>query len=246
MSIIIPAFNEAAKIAADVEAASRFLTDARLQGEIIVVDDGSTDGSAAVAESVPVPEGMARRVIRGQGNHGKGYAVRRGVADTGGRYVLFADSGLCVPFENALRGLELIRRGQCDIAHGSRHLPQSTLVRDKTLYRRMVTRVFRWVVPALMHVPRHLTDTQCGFKLYRGSVARELYAQCVCDGFLFDVEVILRAVQKGHRIEEFPVEWRSDPDSRLHPARRIPRLLGQLWTIRRAVRREGQSAPHAS
>jgi len=238
MSIVIPAFNEAAKIAADVEAASRFLAGARLEGEIIVVDDGSTDGTAAAAADVPVPEGMARRVIRYEANRGKGYAVRRGVAETHGRYVLFADSGLCVPFENALRGLELIRHGQCDIAHGSRHLPQSTLVRDKTLYRRMVTRVFRWIVPALMHVPRHLTDTQCGFKLYRGSVARQLYPQCVCDGFLFDVEVVLRAVRAGYRIEEFPVEWRSDPDSRLHPVRRIPRLLGQLWAIRRAVRRE--------
>jgi hypothetical protein len=97
-----------------------------------------------------------------------------------------------------------------------------------------------------MHVPRHLTDTQCGFKLYRGEVARELYAQCVCDGFLFDVEVVLRAAHAGYRIAEFPVEWHSDPDSRLHPTRRIPRLLGQLWTIRRAVRRLNQAGPHPS
>lgn len=246
MSIVIPAFNEAAKIGADVEAASSFLTGARLEGEIIVVDDGSTDDTAAVAADTPVPEGMRRRVIRCDGNHGKGHAVRVGVADTCGRHVLFADSGPCVPYENALRGLELIRRGECDIAHGSRHLPQSTFVRGRTLYRRIVTRVFRWVVPALMGVPGHLSDTQCGFKLYRGRVARELYAKCVCDGYLFDVEVILRAVQKGYRIEEFPIEWRSDPDSRLHPVRIIPRLLGQLWTIHRALRREGGSGPHAS
>ncbi len=246
ISIIIPAFNEAAKIAADVEAASRFLADERLEGEIIVVDDGSTDDTAAVADSVVVPEGMARRVIRCDGNHGKGYAVRVGVAETCGQYVLFADSGLCVPYKNALQGLELIRSGQCDIAHGSRHLPQSTSVRGRSLYRRMVTRVFRWIVPSFMHVPRHLTDTQCGFKLYRGQVARELYAQCVCDGFLFDVEVVLRAARAGYRIAEFPVEWRSDPDSRLHPLRRIPQLLSQLWTIRRVVRRLNQAGPHAS
>lgn len=237
LSIVIPAFNERDKIARDIEAASEFLIARGLVGEIIVVDDGSTDGTAEQAENAPVPDGVVTKVIRHETNHGKGYAVSSGMLEACGTYTMFADSGHCVPFDNALRGLELLRGGQCDIAHGSRRLPQSVIVRPKHLYRRMISRMFRWAIPILAGTPRSLSDTQCGFKMYRGTVARELYSRCVCRGFLFDVEVILRAVRAGYRIREFPVEWHSDPDSRLHPARSIPKLLRELLAIRRALRK---------
>jgi len=122
-------------------------------------------------------------------------------------------------------------------AHGSRRLPESVIVRPKQLYRRIISGAFRRAIPILAGTPRSLSDTQCGFKMYRGTVAWELYSQCLCHGFLFDVEVILRAVAAGYRIREFPVEWRSDPDSRLHAARSIPKLLRELVAIRRALRK---------
>ena len=132
----------------------------------------------------------------------------------------------------------MIRENLCDIAHGSRGLPGSIITRRKSLYRRALTRLFRGVMPWLAGVPRTLSDTQRGFKMYRGEVGRELYSRCVCNGFLFDVEAVLRAVRAGWRIGEFPVEWHSDPDSRLHPARLIPRLISELHAIRRALKEE--------
>lgn len=236
LSIVIPEFNEARKIAGDVEAAGAFLAAHGLSGEILVVDDGSSDESVELAEAAAVPDGVEKRVIRCQENRGKGHAVRAGMTQTRGDVIMFADAGRCIPFDNALQGLAMIREGRCDIAHGSRALPESVITRRKSLYRRTLTRLFRWVMPWLSGTPRTLSDTQCGFKMYRGTIGRELYARCVCNGFLFDVETVLRAVRAGWRIGEFPVEWHSDPDSRLHPARMIPRLWTELRTIRRAMK----------
>jgi len=238
LSIVIPEFNEAQKIARDVEAAGAFLVEHGLTGEIIVVDDGSSDNSADLAEAAPVPAGVRRQVIRCPENRGKGHAVRTGMLQTRGEVTLFADAGLCIPFDNALLGMALIQKDGYDIAHGSRRLPDSVITRPKSLYRRLLTRVFRWVMPCLSGTPRSLSDTQCGFKVYRGDVGRELYSRCVCNGFLFDVETVLRAMRAGWRIAEFPVEWHSDPDSRLHPARSVPRLIGELRSIRKALREE--------
>jgi dolichyl-phosphate beta-glucosyltransferase len=237
-SIVIPAYNEAAKIGTDVEAAAHFLADANMRGEVIVVDDGSSDGTAAAARRVAVPDRVSLEVIRYEPNRGKGYAVRQGMLATTGRFVMFADSGLCVPFIESLRGLELIRSGQCDVAHASRKLPETHIERAQSLYRRACSWAFRTFVFLFMGVPRHLTDTQCGYKIYRGDVARELYAECKSDGFMFDVEVILRADRHGYTIAEFPVDWTNDPDSRLHPLHVAFRVLRELLAVKRMMGKE--------
>ena len=237
LSIVIPAYNEAAKIARDVDAAARFLVDQRLAGEILVVDDGSQDDTAKVAEAVPVPSGVERKVIR-CAHRGKGCAVRTGMVATRGEYVLFADSGLCVPFANALRGLELLRQGACEIAHGSRKMAGSVLKVPQPAYRRLLSRAFRAVVLDLMGIPHNLTDTQCGFKGYRGDVARELYRDCRSDGFMFDIEVLMRARRRGFTVREFPVEWICDLDSRLRPTHNLFGILLELVRIKRALRNE--------
>ncbi len=238
LSIVIPAYNEAAKIARDVDAAARFLVDQRLAGEILVVDDGSQDDTSKVAEAVPVPPGIERKVIRYAPHRGKGCAVRTGMVATRGEYALFADSGLCVPFGNALRGLELLRKGTCEIAHGSRKMAGSLLKVPQPAYRRLLSRVFRAVVLDLMGIPHNLTDTQCGFKVYRGDVARELYRDCRSDGFVFDIEVLMRAQHRGFTVREFPVEWVCDLDSRLRPTRNLFGILLELVRIKRFLRNE--------
>jgi len=238
LSIVIPAYNEAAKIARDVDAAARFLVDQRLAGEILVVDDGSQDDTSKVAEAVPVPPGVERKVIRYAPHRGKGCAVRIGMTATRGEHSMFADSGLCVPFANALRGLAMIKQGECDIAHGSRKLPESILKVPQPLYRRLLSRLFRTVIFGLMGIPRELTDTQCGFKLYRGDVARKLYRDCRSDGFMFDIEVLMRARRRGFTVREFPVEWVCDLDSRLCPTRNLFGILRELIRIKRALRNE--------
>jgi len=151
---------------------------------------------------------------------------------------MFADSGNCVPYDNTLRGLELITSGQCDIAHGSRKLAGAEIIRGQGLYRRICSGFFHLFVVKVEKIPAELTDTQCGFKIYRGDVARGLYGECITDGFMFDIEIILRALKRGYKVKEFPVYWTCDRDSRLSPAKSIRRILDELIKIRKALKAE--------
>lgn len=240
LSIVIPAYEERKKIARDIKAATQFLKSNALTGEIIVVDDCSQDHTAEAAKKVYVPPEVRLEVIRYEPHHGKGYAVRTGMKATTGQYVMFADCGLCIPYGNALQGLELLRQGECDIAHGSRRLIESDILRDQPWHRRLFSRTFKAVVRALLGVPKRLTDTQCGFKMYKGDVGRVLYTECITDGFMFDIEIILRAMQKGYRISEFPVEWACDLDSRLSVARTPWPVLAELLELKRAMARDSR------
>jgi dolichyl-phosphate beta-glucosyltransferase len=238
LSIVIPAFEESKKISRDIEAASAFLENNHLKGEILVVDDGSGDGTAEAAESVKVSPGAILKVVRLQHHIGKGAAVRTGIKRTGGEYVMFADSGCCVPYENAIDGLKLLKSGACDIAHGSRKLPTSIIRKAQSRYRQICAGVFHWFVIHIVKMPSEFTDTQCGFKIYKGEVGRKLYGRCVTNGFIFDVEIIMRAFKEGYRIKEFPIEWTCDRDSRLSPARSLWRILSELMTIKRVLSEE--------
>jgi dolichyl-phosphate beta-glucosyltransferase len=145
---------------------------------------------------------------------------------------MFADSGMTVPYDNALKGLRLLQEGICDLAHGSRELPGSVIVRDKDPDRKLLSALFRKITFSWLRIPGELTDTQCGFKLYRGDVARRLYASCETDGFLFDIEIILRALNEGLRIREFPIEWSCDRDSRLGLRRNAGEILRDLVRLK--------------
>lgn len=244
LSIVIPAFEEGKKIARDVKAVAQFLRANGLEGEIIVVDDGSSDDTAQAARKVWVPQEVTSRVIRYEEHRGKGYAVRTGMVATIGRYTMFADCGLCIPYGDALQGLDMLEANTCDIAHGSRRHIQSDILRDQPWHRRLLSRAFKSTVRTLLKVPRNLTDTQCGFKVYKGDVARELYAECISDGFMFDIEIILRAEKKGYRIEEFPVEWACDLDSRLSVTRTPWPVLSELRTLKRAISGQNSDPSH--
>jgi len=235
LTIVIPAFEEGKKIARDVQAAAEFLVSQNIAGEVIVADDGSSDETAAHARQAAIPTAVHRAVIRSDTHRGKGSAVRNGVLASQGEYVMFADSGLTIPYDNALTGLRLLQEGSADLAHGSRELPGSIIRKDRDWDRKIISRAFRVLMGAWMHLPRSLTDTQCGFKIYRGDVARKLYAECASDGFMFDIEIILLALRHGYRIAEFPVEWTCDRDSRLGIRRSSADIIGELLQIRRAL-----------
>ena len=239
LSIVIPALNEEHKIREDVRASSRFLEEAGMTGEVIVVDDGSMDATADVAERTPTGEGIESRVLRLHRNYGKGRAVRVGIGASRGRYVMFMDSGLCVPLHYILDGLRLLEQNECDIAHGSRHLPESIVSPPRPLHRRILSFVFRRFFYPLLGMPSAITDSQCGFKIYPGNVGRELYRRCKTDGAVFDAEVIMRATRRGLRIREFPVEWTGDPDSRLQLGREMLRAPIELVEAYRAARPDG-------
>ena len=239
LSIVIPAYREARKIARDVAEASAFLAGHGMSGEVIIADDGSPDGTARVAREAPVAPGIETRVLELE-HRGKGWAVREGMKATRGDLIMFADSGVCVPYDHALPMLQSLRKRECDIAHGSRRMRGSRIDRSQSLKRRALSWLFRKATLLYLHLPRTLTDTQCGFKAYRGDIGRELYGQVTTDGFMFDLEVLMRARRAGYRVCEFPVHWSWDPDSRLRPAAILGNTIADLRALKHRMAGEGK------
>ena len=235
ISIVIPAYDESKKIELDIEAASAFIQNNHLTGEIIVVDDGSKDNTAVIAQDVRTPENIALNVIRYEQHRGKGFAVKKGIESSKGYYVMFADSGLCVPYQKVLDGLSLIKSDQSDIAHGSRKLQDSIIHIQQSWSRKLSSKIIKCILLYWLKIPSYLTDTQCGFKIYIGDIARRLYKQCNTDGFLFDVEIILRAQKYGFRILEFPIEWTADRDSRLSAVKHFKSVLQELFYLKKLL-----------
>jgi glycosyltransferase involved in cell wall biosynthesis len=240
LSIVIPAYKEGTKIERDVRAAFSFLREQGLTGEIIVVDDGSPDDTfaktSALKDEIPI-----LRVLRYAKNRGKGHALRYGITRTRGKRVLFADAGLCVPYEIASIGLTMMELGMCDIAHGSRAM-RGSVRRAQPLYRRIGSRCYSILIHTVMGIPWYLSDTNCGFKIYRRDVALDLFGRSFTDGFMYDIEIVLRALAARLTILEFPVLWSNDPDTRFDPRTGSLRLLRELLMIRFRLALEGRAA----
>jgi len=151
LSIVIPAYEESKKIARDIQAATAFLENNHFTGQIIIVDDGSKDNTAEAAKNAITnpPAAIELKVERYNRHRGKGYAVRKGIGQTSGEYVMFADSGCCVPYEDTLHGLELIKSGACDIAHGSRKIRGA-----RHLYGECVTDGFAFDIEIIMRAQK--------------------------------------------------------------------------------------------
>ncbi|MGB2844338.1 MAG: glycosyltransferase [Candidatus Aminicenantaceae bacterium] len=237
ISIVMPAFNESQKIKYDVEVAASFICDAQLQGEIIVVDDGSTDNTSEAARNAKISSSVKRIIIRLWKNSGKGFAVKAGIKETQGDVVLFADSGTCIPYSNAKSIIKRIRSGDLELAHASRRLKDTKILKDRAFKRKLLAWLFHQAAVWVAGLPRKITDSQCGFKLYKGEIARKLFEECVITGYLFDLEILLRAVKLGYRIEEFPVEWSCDLDSRLRPGPDTPEVLKDLFKLRAIIKK---------
>ena len=211
LSLVIPAYNEGCKISRDLEALTTYLGEVGLLYEVLVVDDGSVDSTAAVVSEFA---GMGRSValLRNVRNRGKGYSVRKGVLAARGRYVGFLDAGLCVPPGEIGKALALLNDG-CDIALGSRGLPDSSILKRQPWYRVAGSKIFAQIVWKIMGLSA-IKDTQCGFKFFRRKVAREIFSEMRTEGFMFDVELLRRALAKKLKIRQFPISWSNDPDTR--------------------------------
>lgn len=232
LSIIIPAYNEEKKIERDIFLADKFFGEQKLNGEIIVVDDGSTDLTFQKANDTGERISILLSVFRNEKNCGKGYAVKRGILEASGEYIAYCDAGATVPLNNLLIGLNLLINNECDIAHGSRMLPDSIIKISQEKDRKITSSVIKFLVTKFLGVPKHLTDTQCGFKVYKSEAAKKLFTKLQTNGFMFEVENILRAEKNKYQIKEFPVEWSCDRDSRITLLRTPWKVLLDLARIK--------------
>ena len=184
--------------------------------EVIVVDDGSQDMTAerVLNFKKKYPE-LSLKLISYSNNRGKGYAVKIGMLESQGRYCLFADSGCCVPLTYIQNGIQLLEQG-ADIVIASRGLENSQIIIKQPLYRQMGSRLFSCFIKNLMGI-NFVKDTQCGFKFFKNEVAHKIFSQLMIDGFMFDIEVLIKGKQYGYKIVEFPVQWSNDSDTRFKP-----------------------------
>lgn len=225
LSIVIPAYNESERILPTLAAFAVAVSALGEPWELIVSDDGSRDGTADLVAGL----GWANLQVVRHANTGKGGAVRRGVQAARGSLILFADADNSTPIEELPRLLAAVRAG-AHVAIGSR-AAEGAQEAGKSAVRRLVSGGLRRVTRALTGVSAQ--DTQCGFKLFRGEVARSLFRRSVLDGFSFDLELLYLAAQDGLRVVEVPVSWVDAPDSKVNPVRDSARFLRDALALRR-------------
>ena len=231
LSVVIPAHNEQARLPGTLEQVFDFLASQPYSAEVLVVENGSADRTYEVARSFCARH-ESLRVLR-EAQRGKGLAVRRGMLEAVGEFRFLCDADLSMPIEEVSRFLPPARV-DVDVALGSREAPGSVVL-DLPPQRRRMGRAFNALV-RLLALPG-LRDTQCGFKCFRAAVAEEVFALQRLDGMAFDVEVLWIARHLGYRIEEVPITWRFDADSRVRPVRDSMKMALELLTIRRNGRR---------
>ncbi len=233
LTIVIPAYNEAALIESTLEAVAAFVRERGLDTEVLVIDDGSTDGTGQLARQAMERLGLSGRVIRQEPNAGKGMAVRRGMLEAAGRLILMTDADLSTPLEEYDKLRQAIAQG-ADIAIASRAVPGARLEPPQPWWRQSLGQLFAFV--RRMIVLPGLRDTQCGFKLWRREPAREAFSRQTIIGWAFDAEVLYIADRLGYRIAELPVLWRNRRESKVRVLRDAPSVLRDLLTIRRRHR----------
>jgi dolichyl-phosphate beta-glucosyltransferase len=227
-SIVIPAYNEAARIPATLEAVTACVRSRGWSAEVIVVDDGSRDATAEVvrAFAARAPE---VRLLQNSGNRGKGFSVRNGLLRALGEVVMFTDADLSAPIEEA-EGLFAAIAGGADIAIGSRWLERSRQTIRQPLYRRFFGRCFNGVTRAIMGLP--FADTQCGFKAFTRAAAQTVSQLQTIDRWGFDPEILFIALKRGYRIEEVPVSWAHDERTRISYLKDGMRMLQDIAIVR--------------
>ena len=227
-SVVIPAYNEAERLPGYLQEVAAYFDGRGDPYEVIVIDDGSEDATGVrVRERAAAYPAVVLHTL--PANRGKGHAVRAGMRAARGIWRLMADADGATPIGEVKR-LEAALQTGADVAVGSRAL------RDPSVS--VVARPHRRVAGLFFHLLTRaagvsgVVDTQCGFKLFRGAVADDLFASLITDGFGFDFELLLLAQQRGYRIAEIPINWTDQPGSKVKVVRDGPRMLGQVLAAR--------------
>lgn len=227
-SIIIPAYNESARICGTLEKILAFVRSQGWSAEIIVVNDGSTDGTSLIVQGYAARHPNLR-IIENPGNRGKGYSVRNGMLHATGEILLFSDADLSTPIEDSTQLLDAIERG-ADVAIGSRWLRTELQVQPQPLHRRIFGRAFNLALRLVLGLG--YKDTQCGFKAFTRCAAQTIFPLQHIERWGFDPEILFLAMRFGFRVEEVPVQWAHREGTHISPLRDGMRMLLEMLRVR--------------
>jgi dolichyl-phosphate beta-glucosyltransferase len=226
LSIVVPAYNEERRLPQTLPRIVDFLETRDYPAEVIVVDDGSADGTVEVVERLAAQVSLAR-LIKNE-HRGKGYAVKSGVMAAQGDYIFLCDADLSMPIEEVANFLPPVLE-EYDVAIGSREVEGARRY-DEPGLRHVMGRVFNTLVRVL--AVRGFQDTQAGFKCFRREAAHELFPYQTMDGFGFDVEILFIAQKRGYRIVEVPINWYYMSNSRVSPVDDSVRMVREILQVR--------------
>ncbi len=228
ISIVIPAYNESARLGGTLDQILEFIREQAWDAEVIVVDDGSRDGTAELVRNCACNNSMVR-LVQNPGNRGKGYSVRNGVLSARGAIILFTDADLSSPIEEALKLLDALEEG-ADIAIGSRWLCSALQRHRQSIARQVMGRVFNLLLRSVLTLD--FKDTQCGFKAFRRNAAGSVFSSQRIEGWAFDPEILFLALRLGLRVAEVPVVWAHDEGTRIHPLADGAKMVVEVLRIR--------------
>jgi dolichyl-phosphate beta-glucosyltransferase len=227
-SIIIPAYNESARVGDTLQRVLAHVADRGWDAEIIAVDDGSRDDTAEIIRSYARKDGRLR-LVENPGNRGKGYSVRNGMLHGRGEILLFSDADLSSPIEEADKLFAAIADG-ADIAIGSRWLRRDLQTQPQPFHRQIFGRVFNLMLRLSLGL--HFKDTQCGFKAFTNRAARKVFPLQTIERWGFDPELLYLARRLGLKVVEVPVEWAHREGTRINPLRDGTRMFVEMLKIR--------------
>ena len=230
-SVVIPCFNEAGRIGETLRLTLEYLTGNAAQSELIVVNDGSTDDTAAIARERLKDARIETRLLENFPNRGKGAAVRSGLLAARKPIGLFFDADLSTPLGETPKLIEPIANDEIDIAFGSRALDRGLIGIHQPWRREQAGRAFNLLVRIATGLP--FWDTQCGFKAFRLDVCRPILEAVRLDGFAFDVELLYLAQHTGLRIREIPVRWNHAEGSKVQFFKDSLRMLSEVIALRK-------------
>ena len=227
LSVIIPSFNEESRLSATLERIAAYLSTSGRKAEILVVDDGSKDGTAAVAEyfRIKIP---TLRVVSNGVNRGKGYSVRHGMLEARGHIALFTDADLSAPIEEAGKLIAALETN--DVAIGSRAMDRSLISVHESRFREFAGIIFNKIVRVILWLP--FVDTQCGFKAFRRENCAIIFEQQTIERFGFDPELLYLARHHGLRAVEIPVRWGHSPATKVSMLHDSIQMFIDVFTIR--------------
>ncbi len=236
LSIVIPAYNEATRLGGTLDAVVDYMRQNYPQGEVIVVDDGSSDDTADLARATFAKARPLRTsVISYKSNLGKGRAVRLGLLAARGDVALFSDADLSTPITETPKLIDPILKNECDVTFGSRALDRTLIGVHQSWRREQGGRIFNLFVRLATGLP--FWDTQCGFKAFKMSACRPLVEAATVDRFGFDVELLYLAHRAGLRLREVPVRWDHNEGSKISLASDSFKMLSEVGLIRQQDRR---------